>query len=73
MRSLVVNWEKREKINVDGPTPSITSRARPGINVLPSSVVRKCTSVSPALSFNVLYFLPTNFNILFVMVLDNCA
>ncbi|XP_030545840.1 katanin p80 WD40 repeat-containing subunit B1 homolog KTN80.4 isoform X1 [Rhodamnia argentea] len=37
MRSLV-NWEKREKINIDGPTPSITSRAGPGVNVLPLSV-----------------------------------
>ncbi|XP_056164483.1 katanin p80 WD40 repeat-containing subunit B1 homolog KTN80.4 isoform X2 [Syzygium oleosum] len=38
MRSPFVNWEKREKINIDGPTPSITSRAGPGVNGLPFSM-----------------------------------
>lgn len=68
MRSPFVNWEKREKINIDGPTPNITSRAGPGINGLPFSMVRKCTSFSLVFSFNVLYFLPTNFNMLFVIM-----
>ncbi|KAK3422060.1 katanin p80 WD40 repeat-containing subunit B1 homolog KTN80.4 isoform X1 [Eucalyptus grandis] len=38
MRPPVVNWEKREKINIDGPTPGITSRMGPGANVLPFSM-----------------------------------
>lgn len=60
MRSPFVNWEKREKINIDGPTPSITSRAGPGVNGLPFSMVRKCTSFSLVFSFNVFFLVKSS-------------
>ncbi|XP_031381688.1 katanin p80 WD40 repeat-containing subunit B1 homolog isoform X2 [Punica granatum] len=45
MRSLAINWEKRDRLDPDGPTSNISARAGSAVNMLPFSTRGRLPSV----------------------------